>query len=140
MNPTDSLARVAEVTRDGGSSAEDRNVTFGFAFRNFLDAFYATAPENRQGMIQEEPAFLRASLADGGVADAYLAALANHLAGQYGLRPPAWAAVTETKRIPDKPWFALNSPKSRIWLLTVSPAAFRERDLFIGGAEALSRA
>lgn len=139
MNPPDSLAQVAQITLREGRTRAERSETFGFAFRNFLDAFYSADKKTQQLMIQDEPEILRDSLKDGGVADSYLAALANYLASKYGLRPMAWADVSQRHRIPDKPWFALNHPDSRMWLITQSPAAFRERDLFIS-ADGLSRA
>lgn len=139
MKTPNSLAKVAGEVLSGGDTPRVREETFSFSFRNFLDDFYAADDETRQAMLGEEPALLRDSLQDGGVADSYLAALANHLAGQYRLIPPAWAAVTCLHRIPDKPWFAMKHPDSRVWLLTESPASFRERNLFIS-RDALTRA
>ncbi len=133
---------IAQIAREAlvGSrkSSKMGNEAFGFALRNFLDDFYAVTKKGKRAAMSEEPSELRSGLKDGGVADAYLAALANHLAATYNISRPAWAH-TGGKRYPDKPWFALNSPEARVWLLTQSPAAFRERDLFIS-EDALSRA
>jgi hypothetical protein len=62
------------------------------------------------------------------VQDAYLAAVAVHLAHRLGRRAPAW---TEKKsRRLEHPWFALPYPWARAMLLRDSPPAFRERNLF----------
>ena len=62
------------------------------------------------------------------VQDAYLAAVATHLAHRLRLRVPAW---TDKKcRRLEHPWFALPDAWARATLLRDSPAAFRERNLF----------
>lgn len=133
-SPESSLAEIAVSAKS--VSPKRRNEQFGDAMRNFLDAFYAADKKHRVQMLQKEPAKLRAPLKDEGVADAYLAALANYLASQFRISPPLWAQGTD--RRPDEPWFALNHPDARMWLITQSPAAFRERDLFIS-EDALTR-
>jgi hypothetical protein len=71
------------------------------------------------------------------VQDAYLAAVAAHLAQAHRLPRPRW---TEKKsRHLDRPWFALDDDWARAGLLRDSPAAFRERNLFTN-ENALSRA
>lgn len=62
------------------------------------------------------------------VHDAYLAAVAAHLANSHRLPRPAW--VDKSSRRLDRPWFAIPDPWARAWLLRDSPAAFRERNLF----------
>ena len=68
--------------------------------------------------------------------DAYLAALAESLCREFGMRPPAW-----TER-PDyylkRPWFAGGLESLKAILLVESPAAFRRRNLFVS-ANALQR-
>jgi hypothetical protein len=122
-----SLAEVARAGRD----AE----TFSFAIRNFLDEFYADPAAHR---LKEEPRFLASALQDEGLADAYLAGIAQHLAQQNGFRVPEWARLSDSRRL-KKPWFSMNSHGGRMFLLVESPAAFRERNIFIS-ADALSRA
>jgi hypothetical protein len=130
------IAREALAKAKG--NPEKGGEAFGYALRNFLDGFYAAPKPIRNTLLDEEPPELRSSLHDGGVADAYLAALANHLAGQFEIPRPKWARA-KNKRFPEKPWFAMKAPEARIWLLTQSPAAFRERNLFIS-EDALTRA
>lgn len=69
--------------------------------------------------------------------DAYLAALAESLCREFGMRPPAWTEqpVYYLKR----PWFAGGLESLKAILLAESPAAFRRRNLFVS-ANALSRA
>jgi hypothetical protein len=62
------------------------------------------------------------------VQDAYLAAVASHLARIHGLPVPRWTEK-KTRRL-DRPWFALEDDWARAWLLRDSPPAFRERNLF----------
>ena len=62
------------------------------------------------------------------VQDAYLAAVAAHLAHRLRLRAPAW--TDKKSRRLEHPWFALPDAWARATLLRDSPAAFRERNLF----------
>jgi hypothetical protein len=62
------------------------------------------------------------------VQDAYLAAVAAHLANTLRLLSPRW--VDKKSRRLRRPWFALPDAWARAWLLRDSPAAFRERNLF----------
>jgi hypothetical protein len=71
------------------------------------------------------------------VQDAYLAAVAAHLARKHQLPLPPWTEK-KTRRL-DRPWFALNDDWARAELLRDSPPAFRERNLFTS-EDALSRA
>jgi len=120
------LAEVAAFTRD----AE----TLGFSIAEFLDEFYAEPLAER---LVEEPRLLTTVLVDEGLADAYLAGIAEHLSRQYKLRPPKW--TSGPGRTLANPWFAMKSHGGRMCMLIESPAAFRERNIFIS-ANALSRA
>lgn len=62
------------------------------------------------------------------VQDAYLAAVAVHLANTLQLPFPRWA--DKPGRRLERPWFALPDLWARAWLLRDAPAAFRERNLF----------
>jgi len=107
---------------------------FSFNIRDFLDEFYA---DPRSERLIDEPPVLREILSDNGLADAYLAAIAEHLSRKFGFTPPAWAA--SPSRILKEPWFAMQSHGARMLLLVESPPAFRERNIFVS-ADALSRA
>jgi hypothetical protein len=103
--------------------------TFDVALREFLDSFYAD-PEQRQAAIRQQPPPLDP------LRDAYIGAVAEHLARCYRLAIPDSA---ETQGMDLKhPFFAgkLGSLKAR--LTVESPTAFRRRMLFVS-KDALSR-
>ncbi|MCS6919941.1 MAG: hypothetical protein NZM28_09230, partial [Fimbriimonadales bacterium] len=66
--------------------------------RQFMDDFYAAAPETRAQLIAERP-----ELTGDPRFDAYLAALAEHFAFHYQLPTPAW--VGEPERFLEQWWF-----------------------------------
>jgi hypothetical protein len=102
---------------------------FDPALREFLDAFYAK-PDSRRVAIEELPSSI------GAVHDAYLAAVAEHLARVYGLPIPAW---TETHGNGlREPFFAGGLQSLKDILVVESPTAFRRRLLFVS-KDALSR-
>ena len=125
MNPS-LLRHVAESVQ--------RGEPFDFCLRNFLDAF-RFAPDIAK--LADEPPRLRETVEKGGLYDAYLAATADALAGEFGLPVPAWAWAEDRKL--RRPWFALPWAGMRAVLLLESPPAFRGRNLFVS-ANALSRA
>ncbi len=61
--------------------------------------------------------------------DAYLGALAEHLAVTHGVERPPWAVTPE--RFLDRMWFVTDVPGFRALLLIESPAAFRRRGIFV---------
>jgi hypothetical protein len=96
---------------------------FDPALREFLDDFYSY-PERRDAAIADEPLLL-----DDDIKDAYLAAVAEHLAARFGLEVPGWA---EHHGRPLKRAFFAGGLESLKAILTVeSPAAFRRRLLFV---------
>ena len=121
-----SLAEVALRT-------EQRD-EFDFHLAEFLDQFYL---ERRFPMLVEEPLLLLSKIENGQVADAYLAAVAVQLSRLLGIVPPGWAR--NPKRALRSPWFAHPGSAIRATLLAESPAAFRERNLFVS-ENALTRA
>jgi hypothetical protein len=121
------LAEVAERASRGDS--------FDRCLANFLDEFYS-APSSRA--LAGEPTQLAPRFADiGRVQDAYLAATAEELAGQFNLQRPTWIDA-ETRKL-HRPWFASPLAALRAVLLLESPAAFRSRNLFVT-ENALARA
>ena len=122
----ESIAAIAEQSK----TAEQ----FSLALRDFLDGFYEQ-PESSK--LTDEPVRLRDTLHDENYADSYLAALAEHLARQFGFSIPAWSQNPE--KTLKKPIFAFNTYEGRMFLLVESPTAFRSRNIFIS-ADALTRA
>ncbi|MGH6928255.1 MAG: hypothetical protein ACREEV_08055, partial [Dongiaceae bacterium] len=92
--------------------------------------FY-TEPARRQTMIADEPVRV------GKFEDAYLAAVAEHLARRWDLEIPAW--VDQPHRFLDRAHFAGGLDSLKAILLAESPLAFRKRQIFVE-AEPLSRA
>lgn len=111
------LSSVAELVRGG----ED----FRYAVREFLDEFALRADDrSRSEAIVGKPD----STGDPRY-DAYLGALAEHLAAVHGLDRPAWA--TEPGRFLDCFWFVSDVPGFRAVSIAQAPAAFRRRGVFI---------
>jgi hypothetical protein len=98
--------------------------------REFLDTFYGGDPGTRASAIAGAPHEI------GPIHDAYLAAVAEHLALKYGLPIPPW--VEQPQRFLDKPFFAGGLESLKAILLAESPLAFRRRQIFVS-ANALSR-
>jgi hypothetical protein len=102
---------------------------FDPAVLEFLDTFYS-CPEERQDGIAREPLPL------GDLRDAYLSAVAEHLALSFGLSVPEWS---DTHGTPLKmPFFAGGLDSLKALLFVQSPTAFRRRLLFIS-KDSLSR-
>ena len=117
------LAGIAECS----GSLED----FGRHFRDWLHEIrrHSSRPQ-LAAAVREEPPRLAARFAQGGVADAWLAAYAEHLAGRIGRPVPVWA--NQRGRVSSEPWFATDPTSARLRLLALrdSPAAFKKRNLF----------
>ena len=117
------IAEIAERVVTGADA-------FDPAVREFIDAWQEMPDAERRRALQTEPAIL------GGVKDAYLAAVAEHLASLGDLLPPAW---TETPiRFLREPHFAGGLESLKAILIAESPSAFRRRLIFVS-ADALSR-
>lgn len=102
---------------------------FDAALREFLDVFYAQ-PAARIAALEARPIQLDA------VKDAYLAAVAEHLARSFGLDVPDWSdAHGGSLRTP---FFAGGLESLKALLTVQSPTAFRRRLLFVS-KDALSR-
>jgi hypothetical protein len=109
-----SLAGVARAARRDGD-------VYGH-LRAFLDYFY-THPHERGRGLAREPALL-----DDPVANAYLAAAAEHLALRYRHPMPAWTLKSD--RFLHRAHFGGPSGM-RALLLVESPSAFRRRMIFV---------
>lgn len=114
---TATLRGVAERTREGES--------FDRAIREFLDEFSLRGDERtRQAAIEEAPPTTGSDRHD-----AYLGALAEHLAAVHGLSRPSWSHAPE--RFLDTFWFVSDVPGFRAISLAQAPAAFRRRGVFL---------
>ncbi|MBA3421484.1 MAG: hypothetical protein H0U12_06260 [Thermoleophilaceae bacterium] len=114
---TQSLAVVAERAREGAD--------FPVAIREFLDEF-ALLPRSdlRARALSDQPSPTGAPRYD-----AYLGALAEHLAAIHGLERPAW--TVDPVRFLEAFWFPSEVRGFRALAIAQSPAAFRRRGIFI---------
>jgi hypothetical protein len=111
------LAGVAERVRDGER--------FNFAVREFLDEFALRGSDrSREEAIAERPP----STGDPRW-DAYLGALAEHLAVTHRVERPGWSV--EPERFLDRFWFVSEVPGFRAVAIAQAPAAFRRRGVFV---------
>lgn len=98
---------------------------FHCAVREFLDEFALRADErSRSEAIAERPAATGEPRHD-----AYLGALAEHLAAIHELERPAWSI--EPSRFLPQFWFVSEVPGFRAISIAQAPAAFRRRGVFI---------
>ena len=114
---TTDLADVARRVRGG----ED----FHHVVREFLDEFALRGDDrSRVAAIaqRQEPMGDERH-------DAYLGALAEHVAAVHGLARPAWSI--EPSRFLDRFWFVSDVPGFRAMSIAQAPAAFRRRGVFI---------
>lgn len=116
MRPPESLRQVSLRAQAGEPWRE--------AVRDFLDGFALACPDIRQALVEEEPPTFDQ------IGDAYLAAVAEHLALHHDLVRPTWCV--EPSRFLRRMWFASDAEGLRATAIQQSPAAFRRRGLFIG--------
>jgi len=117
---TQTLAGVARRALDGEN--------FSHAVRELLDEVALMASDHqRRSAISERPPLIGDARQD-----AYLAALAEHLAARHGLCRPAWAC--EPERFLGRFWFVSEVKGFQALTLVQSPAAFRKRGIFIAEA------
>lgn len=114
---TQSLAGVARRSAAG----ED----FHFAVREFLDEFALRGDQR----LRAEAITATPDPAGDARWDAYLGALAEHLAAAHGLARPVWSVQPE--RFLDRFWFVSEVPGFRAISIAQAPAAFRRRGIFI---------
>ena len=117
---------IAEIARRKLAGAQQ----FDAAVREFVDSWQMSSPSQQLACIREEPPCINA------IYDAYLAALAEHLALSAKIPAPDW--TEGPSRFLKEPHFAGGLESLKPILLVESPLAFRRRLIFIS-ANALSR-
>ena len=112
--------------KDLGSPAD-----FGRHLRDWLHELRRVSSRTQAtAAIVAEPACLREKFPGGHVADAWLGAYAEHLAGKIGVPAPEWALApwrTSVEPIFDE---GGDSPALRALALAHAPPAFRRRNIF----------
>jgi hypothetical protein len=130
MKNVDTLAIPRPATLDVVAMRTLGGDPFDPLLREFLDEFYSGNSDMRTRAVACAPARIDP------VHDAYLAAVAEHLALRFGLPVPQW--VEEPHRFLARPFFAGGLENLKAILLVESPLAFRRRQIFVS-ANALSR-
>ncbi|HEY4942625.1 MAG TPA: hypothetical protein VII56_14445 [Rhizomicrobium sp.] len=110
--------------------ATDKVGSFDRAVREFLDSWQTMPAASHGAALEGEPAPV------GRVQDAYLAALAEHLALSDRIAVPEW--TERASRFLSEPFFTGGLELLKATLLVESPLAFRRHLIFIS-ADALSR-
>jgi hypothetical protein len=118
--PASLTATLAEIPRRI-SAGED----FRHAVSEFLDEF-ALRPSSAS---REQAILARPQPSGDARHDAYLGALAEHLAAVHGLLRPDWS--TDPDRFLDRFWFVSPVPGFRAAAIAEAPAAFRRRGVFL---------
>ncbi|MCX6955367.1 MAG: hypothetical protein NTV51_24720 [Verrucomicrobia bacterium] len=118
-------ATLKEVAERSDSIGE-----FGRHLRDWLHELRrASSRPQAAAVIADEPPRLADKFPSGAVADAWLAAYAEHVAGKIGVAAPAWAFAPW--RISDEPLFDEGAtPALRALALAGSPLAFKRRNIF----------
>lgn len=103
---------------------------FGRHLRDWLHELRrASSRTQAVAAITDEPPRLRDKFPQGHIADAWLAAYAEHLAGKIGTAAPEWAFASW--RTSDDPIFDEGStPTLRTLALVRAPLAFKRRNIF----------
>jgi len=103
---------------------------FGRHLRDWLHELRrASSRAQAAATISDEPPRLRDRFPEGRIADAWLAAYAEHLAGKIGVVPPEWAFAGW--RTSEDPIFDEGStPALRTLALIRAPLAFKRRNIF----------
>jgi len=114
---TETLAGVAARVRAGEE--------FSHAVHEFLDEFSLRGDDRSRA----EAISTRPEETGDRRYDAYLGALAEHLAVAHGLERPAWSI--EPGRFLDRFWFVSDVPGFRAIAIAQAPAAFRRRGVFV---------
>jgi hypothetical protein len=123
------FAKKPRTLKEVVRRAKDGERKFDPSLLEFLDSFYSD-PASRQQAIDERPASIDA------LHDAYVAAVAEHLARVHRLRIPEWSENHGNGL--HEPFFAGGLQSLKGVLLAESPMAFRRRLLFVS-KDALSR-
>jgi hypothetical protein len=125
---TDPLQGVRPLTLADVSRHADSLEVFGMNLRDWQHEIQRGGVRSRSEFsrrLSEAPPRCGRRFAGGDVADAYLAAYAEWLADHAGIDRPGW--TSDARRVARDPWFATPLHGR---LLAITPASFRQRNLF----------
>ena len=114
----------------------DSLANFGRNLRDWLHEVRSLSSRPQlERAVAEEPPRLKGRFPQGEIADAWLAAYAEHAASLIDREPPIWAF--DASRTAADPWFADESasPKLRAFALLHSPLAFKRRNLYTSSVD-----
>lgn len=126
MTPTLRIRRPQTIREVAEQS--DNLQSFGMNLRDWQHEIQRGGVHSRKELarrLKQAPPLLTKGFHGGDCADAYLAAYAEWLADKAGIPRPDWCG--DPRRVSREPWFAT---PLRGHLLAVSPASFRQRNLF----------
>jgi hypothetical protein len=126
----DALTWARPATLEDVAARTLKGEAFDPLLREFLDEFYLADGLAKAAAVARAPAPIAP------IQDAYLGAVAEHLALKYELPIPSW--TEEPHRFLARPFFAGGLEDLKAILLVESPLAFRRRQIFVS-ANALSR-
>ncbi len=109
---------------------------FGLNFTDWLHEVRVLSSRTQlERTYAKEPRKLSGCFPEGEIADAWLAAYAEHLASLIGRPPPDWAF--QPARVASSPWFSdvIDSASLREGALARSPLAFKRRNLYTYSVE-----
>lgn len=102
--------------------------SFGMNLRDWQHEIQRGGVHSRNELakrLEQAPSLLATHFQGGDCADAYLAAYAEWLADKAGIPRPDWCG--DPNRVSREPWFSM---PVRGHLVAVTPASFRQRNLF----------
>jgi hypothetical protein len=103
---------------------------FGRHLRDWLHELRRASSRAQAAVaIADEPPRLRDKFPEGRIADAWLAAYAEHLAGRIGVVPPEWA-FAQWRTSHDPIFDEGSTPALRDLALVRAPVAFKRRNIF----------
>jgi len=114
------LTELAERLR-----AQPEEVTRRRLILEFVEEYRWEPPDRKPRLLDVPPPYTGSRRYD-----AFLAALAEHLAYHDGLAVPGW--TQDATLVLDQWWFPIDLPSVRADAIVHSPAAFRSRGIFIG--------
>jgi hypothetical protein len=104
---------------------------FGRNLKDFLHEFAFAKKDAKPlaPLLADRPDRLANRFNEGKVCDAFLAATADYLSRINGLPTPEWALAEDLML--EEPWFSVEFPQMRGFLLRDTPSAFKDKNIFI---------